>query len=417
MTNQSPRMRTKTPTGKASKGSVQVIASNGRLQLRFRYAGKRQYLSLGLPDDKDNRLAAEMKARQIQLDILSGNFDETLDKYRISLTGGDTLSEPIEQPILLLSELWEKYTEERKAQIAETTLRIQYAAVASHISKLPSQYQVLSKENASAIRSWYLKRLSADSTKRTIMQLSACCNWATESGLIPDNPFKGMASKVKVTKGKGNKADEDHYDDIDPFTPEECRAIIEAFENHPIYSYYADYVKFLFWTGCRTGEAIALMWKHIAADFSTITFCQSVSSRLKIRKCTKNGVVRRFPCNSQLQALLREIKPLNADPDSLVFPAKRGGTINSHHFTENAWKGGRKREGQKSYDGIVTQLVKENKVQRYRKQYNTRHTFITLCLESQTASIKQIADWVGDRPETILKHYVGKTKLGEVPEF
>ncbi len=78
-------MRTKTPTGKASKGSVQVIASNRRLQLRFRYAGKRRYLSLGLPDDRDNRLAAEMKARQIQLDILSGNFDETLDKYRILL--------------------------------------------------------------------------------------------------------------------------------------------------------------------------------------------------------------------------------------------------------------------------------------------------------------------------------------------
>jgi hypothetical protein len=34
---------------------------------------------LGLPDDRDNRLAAERKAQQIELDILSdilsGNFD------------------------------------------------------------------------------------------------------------------------------------------------------------------------------------------------------------------------------------------------------------------------------------------------------------------------------------------------------
>jgi hypothetical protein len=40
---------------RSSKGSVQVLVSNGRLQLRFRYGGKRHYLSLGLSaDDKRN---------------------------------------------------------------------------------------------------------------------------------------------------------------------------------------------------------------------------------------------------------------------------------------------------------------------------------------------------------------------------
>lgn len=410
-------MRTKTPTGKASKGSVQVITSNNRLQLRFRYAGKRRYLSLGLYDDRDNRLAAEMKARQIELDILSGNFDESLDKYRISVASKATTDSPQSQALLLLSELWEKYTEYRSPQIAETTLRIQYAAVARHIDKLPGALQTISKENAVKIRDFYLKRLTADATKRTITQISACCDWAVDSNSITENPFRGMASKITVPKSKNKKHDDNHYDDIDPFTRDECNVIIEAFEKHPIYSYYAPYVKFLFWTGCRTGEAIGLKWKHVASDFSTITFCQSVSSRLKVRKCTKNEVVRTFPCNSRLQMLLKAIKPDGVNLESLVFPAKREGTINYGSFTENAWKGGRRRDDQKVQDGIVTKLVKEGKVQRYRKQYNTRHTFITLCLESQTASVKQIADWVGDKPETILKHYVGKTNPGRVPEF
>jgi len=35
-----------------------------------------------LPDSKVNRTVAEQKARQIELDIASGNFDESLRKYK-----------------------------------------------------------------------------------------------------------------------------------------------------------------------------------------------------------------------------------------------------------------------------------------------------------------------------------------------
>ncbi len=60
-------MYSKTPTGKVSKGSVQIITSHDRLQLRFRFAGKRHYLSLGFPDSTTNRKLAEKKAREIEL--------------------------------------------------------------------------------------------------------------------------------------------------------------------------------------------------------------------------------------------------------------------------------------------------------------------------------------------------------------
>ena len=69
---------------------------------------------------------------------------------------------------LTLEELWESYTEHRQPQIAETTLKIQYAAVASHIAKLPVQ----SVNDAFVIRDWLLRHLSSDSARRTITQLS-----------------------------------------------------------------------------------------------------------------------------------------------------------------------------------------------------------------------------------------------------
>ncbi|HEY9598081.1 MAG TPA: DUF3596 domain-containing protein, partial [Cyanophyceae cyanobacterium] len=75
-------MFSKTPTGRASKGSVSILSSNGRLQLRFSYGGKRHYLSTGLADIPANRKLAELKASEMEKDILYERFDETLEKYQ-----------------------------------------------------------------------------------------------------------------------------------------------------------------------------------------------------------------------------------------------------------------------------------------------------------------------------------------------
>lgn len=92
-------MYSKTFTGKAFKGSVQIITSHAQLQLRFRFAGKRHYLSLGFPDTTTNRKLPEKKAREIELDILSGNFDQTLQKYKtqsaLSVASPDIASDKV----------------------------------------------------------------------------------------------------------------------------------------------------------------------------------------------------------------------------------------------------------------------------------------------------------------------------------
>lgn len=89
-------MYSKTQTGKASKGSVSILVSNGRLQLRLRYAGKRLYTSLEFSDTPQNRKLAEMKAREIELDILSGqgtliNLWQSINPTLLSLLSLPTL--------------------------------------------------------------------------------------------------------------------------------------------------------------------------------------------------------------------------------------------------------------------------------------------------------------------------------------
>lgn len=92
---------------KASKGSVQIKISNGRLQLVFSHAGKRHYLSLGLPDNKMNRKAAEAKAKLIESDITYDRLDPTLAKYKpqSALSTVTPIFTPTPSPERSLSEL------------------------------------------------------------------------------------------------------------------------------------------------------------------------------------------------------------------------------------------------------------------------------------------------------------------------
>ncbi len=71
------------PRKKAAKGTVVIQVFKERLRLVWSYAQERYFLYLGLPDSKVNRLHADQKARQIEGDIATGNFDTTLKKYKI----------------------------------------------------------------------------------------------------------------------------------------------------------------------------------------------------------------------------------------------------------------------------------------------------------------------------------------------
>lgn len=75
-------MFSKTPIGKNTKGTPSVESYQGRLRIRFRVNSQQKTFSLGLADTDENRVKGESIARQMQSDMLSGNFDSTLGKYK-----------------------------------------------------------------------------------------------------------------------------------------------------------------------------------------------------------------------------------------------------------------------------------------------------------------------------------------------
>jgi len=75
-------MFAKTPTGKATKGTVSVSFNQNRLRLnlpRTLFGGQRKYISLNLADTPENRAIAEDKALQANLDIRNNQFDFSFD--------------------------------------------------------------------------------------------------------------------------------------------------------------------------------------------------------------------------------------------------------------------------------------------------------------------------------------------------
>lgn len=355
-----------------SKGSVGIEVNQGRLRIRLPrhiYGGVQKYFYPGLSDTKEHWRVAKAKAQQIESDILMERFDPTLEKYK-----PPTFEPPAQHSAdeFDLSTLWAAYTVHKAKSLSPSSLK-DFRRVGNHIKRLPTK----NLNQARAITAHITENETPDTARRVLMQIKACCNWAIESGLVEENPFAGLG-KVKVQRNIH----------IRPFTKGEKDMIVQAFESDPCHQHYAAFVKFLFMTGCRTSEAVGLLWRHIDPDLQVISFQEGVVEGIR-QKSTKTHKSRQFPVNDSLRELLEDIRLANFNPKQPVFTDQHGNLVRPNNFLRRHWQ------------PVVKSLPID-----YRPQYNTRHTFITLCLNARVP-VAQVAAWVGNSPKVIWEHYAG----------
>lgn len=356
---------------RAKKGTISIQSHRGMLRLSFPrhwFNGNRKYLILGLPDTSENRKIALAKASIMQSDYIYERFDFTLEKYRFE-------SAP-EQEKLSMLELFEQYFNFKIHTIKASSVH-NFKTTLNKLKDMPEQVI----KSPSNIRTWLVEHNTQEQARRNLVRLTACYDWAIEQGLSEEpNPFKKFKKLKKMSDNNP-----------DPFTVDERNLIIKTFEEKE--PYFANFVKFLFFTGCRPSEACGLRWQNVDLVNSKIIFCEAIVDN-KRQEGTKTQSSRNFPINNQL----REILANQQNQDEKVFLSEKGMAIDLHNFTMRKW----------------TPLLKTLPI-RYRGSYHCRHTFITLCLEANIP-ISQVASWVGNSPEIILKHYAGLTKT-EVPEL
>jgi integrase len=182
----------------------------------------------------------------------------------------------IAPPALTLADLWTKYVEIRQVGKSPSTLRM-YDWVGGHIDRCPHKLP----SEAQAIFDWLSVNIVPGTVKRLLTQFCACARWAKKAGFIDINPFIGMAAEIKQPT-----TEED--EDVNPFSRQERDHVIAAFKANSYYSRYVPLVEFLFFTGCRPSEALALEWRPVSS--SAILFDQALVNGRGRKLVVKKGL-------------------------------------------------------------------------------------------------------------------------------
>lgn len=356
-----------------------LLNDKGTFQINFTLEGKRKRLYPGTSD----KVIARQIVRQMAYEWELGTFDLSLKSYKLKNRQQPKVEPDEPEPKLL--DVWDKWVE--SLFLPESTKNGHYHLIRQAIKKddplaTDAKWFVILREEWSTT-TWGNRK----------SYLKTCLAWAIEEELIEGrNPY----SSLRPLKGKASP------DKIKPFTADEISRILKAFDTNRFvsphsrykHSHYSSFVRFLFITGCRLGEATGLTWDCV--DFSTrvITIKQALgkdmslgpSATRKIVKKTKTGNVRRLPMNEDLYQLLNH--QFNKGKRKYVFYGYRGSYIDTANFRTGIWK------------KILAGLEIE-----YRYPYQTKHSVLSQV--AQKHGLAAAAKLAGHVDLTMCaKHYV-----------
>jgi integrase len=351
---------------------VYIERDRQRLRLRIIYRGKKHQFSTGLTDTRTNRAYVQGIASRIELDMISGQFDPTLLKYRPKTVGSNPAG-------VSCPDLFERFTQAiaKDKALYPGSLR-RYQGCASHVRKsLDMPAHQVNEGTVGNFAAVMLQSVSNRTAKEYLWMLKSCWEWAkTRYHVADENPWTAQIQRIKPNSQQRVK----------PFTAAEVKAIIGAFRSSTHYLHYADFVYFLFGTGCRFGEAAGLQWKHVADDFQTVWIGESVSRGH--RKSTKTGKARTVMLSPTVAKMLSDRHTaLKPKPDDLVFPSPRGLPIDDHNFRNRAWKA----------------TLEQCRIE-YRKPYAVRHSAISHALAGG-ANPMDLAEQTGHDKRVLLSTY------------
>jgi integrase len=167
-------------------------------------------------------------------------------------------------------------------------------------------------------------------------------------------------------------------DEPDPYDDEERDLILHGFWTKR--QHYFAFVLFMFWTGARPSEAIALRYGNLDLAHRRVQIRRSrvlgQDGRPKTGRSRRDIVI-----HDELARVLRDRLPTHPAHDDFVFTSPRGAAINEANFYRREWVPMLRRLGI-----------------RPRPFYNTRHTYISFMLAAGARPL-----WVARQTGTSLK--------------
>lgn len=371
---------------------VQSIRNKLRLQVPSQTAreiGKR-HIYLGLSDNERNKEIADERAKTLEYDILHNCIDYSLDRYTKGLIIKKQPNAKEKRQYQDLISLSKDYLENKRLSAKSSTYNNEKYLI-DFLGRCPKT-QV---KDFLFIRKWLLENSTPLMTKKILAVCSRICKFSIKKGVLIDNPFDGLGNELKVKR----KANEEK---IQPYSLEEMNEVISYLkENYPK---VAGFIEFLFLTGCRPSEAVALKWSDYKPDKKTLSINKAITfsqDKYNFEDSTKTGKDRVFPVGDRLENLLDRLKA-NSDGDYIV--GRMGTYFKYGSFSNKPWRGIQKRMVE---DGIVNQI---------RSLYQCRHTFGSLS-EKQGIPISDIAYLMGNSIEVCMAHYIHHSRVVQLPKF
>lgn len=372
-------------------GRVSIDINSDRYRLRFTFPkGKRHCLKL-FRLTNEGWTSALRAAHLINRDIDLGDFDSSYCRYSPYHAALREAKENQKNKVYTLLEIWERYKELSRERIAATSQSYIWKDCDRYLEQAPQD--LLKLDNAQEFLA-HLQKKYAITTIATIFRscINPAINMAANKGLIEANPF----AKINIPKPQKKT--------IDYFIADEVKEIIAAFYSDRYvskfssfkHSHYGSYVEVLALTGARPEEVLALTVKDIKS-IGTQTYLEFSKAYSKgiLLPYTKNKQIRKFPCNEQLQNILKKQILVVGERSALLFPnIQNSGYIDHCNFRSRPWK------------VVLHSLVKDGKIRKYLKPYALRHSFISRLIH-QNWDIKTVATLVGNSPNVIIKNYLG----------
>ncbi len=362
------------------------------LIIRWRFEGKKYHKSLKKHNNPIGRKQAESLMNSIEADIMASRFNPSLyiQKAKTEKQAIDTL-----KAIELFARYGKHRVEER--ELANTS-KERFNAIGSKLTQLLGKEllaRAVTQEIATdTMARWFKPPSKSDPQKPTekisdrtargyLFDLVAAWEWGKKEGLIECdvNPWGKQLDRLRKKLPLPKKPK--------PFTLDELRAIVEAFDRLPeSYSFYKDLVIFISLTACRFGEMASLRWSEVDDSFKVVTFRSGVS-RGHLRDTTKTGDLRVVLLTPTLTAMLgTRYQRANPSPLDLVFPSPKGQFLRDNNFRNR----------------VYIPILKAAGVE-YRKPYTYRHSGVSHAAKDGVP-IAEIAAQTGHSVKTLMSSYL-----------
>ena len=362
-------------------GSGVKKASETTIQIEFIYEGRRCRERIrSTPTTVNLRKAVRFREKILE-EIEEGTFD-----YAGYFPNSKNLVKPIPTTDGLTVGKWLDTWLERKENHLKVSAYDGYVKVISQLKQVfgSTLLEDLKKKD---VRAWCeSKKVSNKTISNLVSPLRSALQEACEEDLIPMNPLTNFEFK-RIEPPREDK-------ELDPFSVAEEQAILSACAGHA-----QNLIKFAFWTGLRTSELVALTWEDI----------DLTNDRVHIRRAkTQKALKAEITKTTSGTRIIRLLPPAKDALQKQAELTRYTGSIFLNPHDDHPWK------GDQPIRRLWILILRDAGV-RYRRPYQTRHTFASRML-SAGEPLVWLSNHLGHSSTTLTEKVYAKYIVGTHPE-